>query len=113
PPGKHPKATKKPARGALFLTSKHPWRTVRGVTTTSATPVSIAVLTVSDTRTLATDTSGAYIVDQLVRAGHQVARRQIIADDLDAVREVFRALIDDDEVQVVISTGGTGITARD
>ncbi len=84
-----------------------------GVTQSSLVPVNVAVLTVSDTRTLQTDTSGAHIVEQLIAAGHHVARRQILPDDLDQVREAFAALIADEGVQVVISTGGTGITARD
>lgn len=75
--------------------------------------VNVAVITVSDTRTLETDTSGAHIVEQLIAAGHQIARRRILPDDIEQVREALRALIDDDGVQVVISTGGTGITARD
>src|SRR5690606_36965494 len=73
----------------------------------------VAVLTISDTRTLQTDTSGAHIIEQLVAAGHRVVRRQILPDDLDGVREAFRASIGDENVQVVIATGGTGITARD
>lgn len=81
--------------------------------TSSPVPVNVAVLTVSDTRTLQTDASGAHIVEQLIAAGHHVARRQILPDDLDQVREAFAALIADEGVQVVISTGGTGITARD
>lgn len=76
-------------------------------------PVNVAVLTISDTRTLQTDTSGAHIVEQLVAAGHRVVRRHILPDDLDGVRAAFRASIDDENVQVVIATGGTGITARD
>lgn len=83
------------------------------VTTPSLVPVSVAVLTVSDTRTLDTDTSGAHLVEQLIAAGHHVVRRQIVADDLERVRDIFRTFIADETIQVVISTGGTGITARD
>lgn len=86
---------------------------IRAVNASAPVSVNVAVLTVSDTRTLQTDTSGGHIVEQLIAAGHQVARRQILADDVEQVREAFRALIADEGVQVVISTGGTGITARD
>lgn len=75
--------------------------------------MSVAVLTVSDTRTLETDSSGSHIVESLVQAGHAVVRRRIVPDDLEVVRDTFRNFIADPEVQVVISTGGTGITARD
>jgi molybdenum cofactor biosynthesis protein B len=86
---------------------------IAAVNASAAVPVNVAVLTVSDTRTLQTDTSGSHIVEQLVAAGHQVTRRQILADDTEQVRGAFEALIADEDVQVVISTGGTGITARD
>ena len=73
----------------------------------------VAVVTVSDTRTLANDTSGQCIADKLVSSGHVLAQRDIVADDVDSLRGTFRSLIDDDGIDVVISTGGTGITKRD
>lgn len=77
------------------------------------TPVNIAVLTVSDTRTLETDTSGALVQRELAAAGHQVLTREIVRDDLLDIRERLAALVADPRVDVVIATGGTGVTARD
>jgi molybdopterin adenylyltransferase len=76
-------------------------------------PLSIAVLTVSDTRTPETDTSGGLLLARLEQAGHRVFERRIIRDDLELIRESLRSFIDDPAVEVVIATGGTGITARD
>lgn len=76
-------------------------------------PLGIAILTVSDTRTLANDTSGQALVDRLQSAGHRLADRQIIADDQPAIEAILRRWIDDASVDVVISTGGTGLTGRD
>lgn len=80
-----------------------------------AAPValSIAVLTVSDSRTLETDTSGAQIVESIEAAGHRLVARALLPDDISALRAQFRAWIDDPTIQVVIATGGTGITRRD
>jgi len=76
--------------------------------------VNVAVLTVSDTRTRESDTSGAAIVDMLTDAGHRVTRRKIVPDDIVKLRATFEEWIcDDPDVDVVISTGGTGITGRD
>ena len=75
--------------------------------------VNIAVLTVSDTRTLATDTSGATLAARIVAAGHQVAERTIEQDDAGAIEIVLRRWIADPAIDVVITTGGTGITGRD
>ncbi len=75
--------------------------------------VSIAVLTVSDTRTEATDTSGQALVDRIAAAGHRVATRAIEKDDPSAIEARLRAWIADPEIDVVITTGGTGITGRD
>jgi molybdenum cofactor biosynthesis protein B len=71
------------------------------------------VVTVSDTRTEATDTSGRAIADLLTAAGHIVAGRAIVKDDADVVRGILERQIASGDVQVVITTGGTGITARD
>ncbi len=76
-------------------------------------PLNIAVLTVSDTRTLDTDTSGQTLVDRVEAAGHRMHARRIVKDDIYAIRAVVSEWIADAEVQVVISTGGTGLTGRD
>ena len=76
-------------------------------------PVSIAVLTVSDTRTAADDRSGDTLVDLLTRDGHRLAARSIVKDDVPAIAAQLRAWMADPSVDVVISTGGTGVTGRD
>jgi molybdenum cofactor biosynthesis protein B len=76
-------------------------------------PVNVAVLTVSDTRTIETDKSGAGIVKALEGAGHVVVHRRILPDDQGRLREAFSEWIADATVDVVIATGGTGITGRD
>lgn len=76
-------------------------------------PLKIAVLTVSDTRSLADDRSGDTLVERLTKAGHNLADRAIVTDDVEAIRETVRAWIANPAVDVVISTGGTGFTGRD
>jgi molybdenum cofactor biosynthesis protein B len=76
-------------------------------------PVNIAVLTVSDTRTAANDTSGDTLAERITRAGHRVVARAIEKDDADAIERLLRAWISDATIDVVITTGGTGITGRD
>jgi molybdopterin adenylyltransferase len=76
-------------------------------------PLAVAVVTISDTRDLASDTSGALLVELLGSAGHRLAQRHLIKDDLAVIRALFAGLIADPSVEVVIATGGTGITARD
>jgi len=76
-------------------------------------PVRIAVLTVSDTRGPEEDRSGQTLVDRLERAGHILADRMILRDERDAIRAQLREWIDSPDVDVVISTGGTGLTGRD
>lgn len=76
-------------------------------------PVTIAVLTVSDTRTLETDTSGATLAERIVKSGHTVAIRAIEKDEPDLIEARLRAWIADPAIDVVITTGGTGITGRD
>ena len=73
----------------------------------------IAVLTVSDTRDVDTDTSGALLVERLERAGHALADRALCRDDAEAIEAHLRRWIADPGVDVVLSTGGTGVTARD
>ena len=75
--------------------------------------VNIAILTVSDTRTLANDTSGQVLVDRLLEAGHMLADRIILPDDKALLVEQLKKWIADPNVDVVISTGGTGLTGRD
>ncbi|MGA0542069.1 molybdenum cofactor biosynthesis protein B [Neotabrizicola sp. VNH66] len=76
-------------------------------------PVRIAVLTVSDTRTLAEDRSGDTLVERLTGAGHQLAARAIVQDDRAAIAAQLRGWIADPGVDVILSTGGTGLTGRD
>ena len=76
-------------------------------------PVRIAVLVVSDTRTMATDTSGQTLADRLTEAGHVLADRKIVIDDRQLVRQAVQNWIADPEVDAVITSGGTGLTGRD
>ena len=76
-------------------------------------PIRIAILTVSDSRTEADDTSGQALVDRLTEAGHVLAEKLILPDDKYKIREAVSRWIADSEVDVVISTGGTGLTGRD
>ena len=73
----------------------------------------IAVLTVSDTRQFEDDKSGSTLVDRLTKAGHTLADRAIVTDDVEAIQAQVRAWIGDPDVDVIISTGGTGFTGRD
>jgi molybdenum cofactor biosynthesis protein B len=75
--------------------------------------VRIAVLTVSDTRTLATDTSGGYLASAVEQAGHVLADRAIVADGITTIRAAAELWIARDDIDVIISTGGTGLTGRD
>ncbi|HXE17331.1 MAG TPA: molybdenum cofactor biosynthesis protein B [Stellaceae bacterium] len=76
-------------------------------------PVNIAVLTVSDTRTEADDKSGRSLAEMIVRDGHKVAAKKIVRDDQAAIVSQLKAWIADPQIDVVISTGGTGVTGRD
>ena len=76
-------------------------------------PVRIAVLTVSDTRTEKTDKSGALLASMIEEAGHEVAEHAIVEDDAKGIRKQVKRWINDPEVDVVITTGGTGFTGRD
>lgn len=76
-------------------------------------PVRIAVLTISDSRTLADDRSGDTLVDRLTGAGHELADRAIIRDDTDSIVARLQGWIDDPSVDCIITTGGTGVTGRD
>ncbi len=76
-------------------------------------PLRIAVLTISDTRSEETDTSGKTLVERLTKAGHRLAEKAIVRDDIYQIRSVVSRWIADPEVQVVLTTGGTGVTGRD
>ncbi|GIX30321.1 MAG: molybdenum cofactor biosynthesis protein B [Porticoccaceae bacterium] len=76
-------------------------------------PLDVAVLTVSDTRTRAEDTSGDYLAQALAAAGHRLAARELVPDDVYRIRAVVSQWIADPAVQVVLVTGGTGFSGRD
>lgn len=76
-------------------------------------PVRIAVATISDTRTLENDTSGEALVTRLTQAGHELAARTIIKDDVELITAQLKSWIADPAVDVVITNGGTGVTGRD
>ena len=76
-------------------------------------PVNIAVMTISDSRTAADDTSGDVLAERIEKAGHRLAARLIVKDEVEAIVARLRAWADDPEIDVVISTGGTGVTGRD
>lgn len=76
-------------------------------------PVNIAVLTISDTRSEAEDRSGDTLAERIEQAGHRVARRAIVADEADRIAAQLREWIDDSAIDVIVTTGGTGVTGRD
>ncbi len=76
-------------------------------------PLSIAVLTVSDTRSLEEDRSGATLAERLTKAGHRLGDRAIVTDDVEAIRAKVQGWIADPAIDVIITTGGTGFTGRD
>lgn len=76
-------------------------------------PLRIAVLTVSDTRDEQTDKSGALLADRLQQAGHELAGKSIVKDEVEAIRRQVRSWSDDPQLDVIISTGGTGFAPRD
>ncbi|MEE2987685.1 MAG: molybdenum cofactor biosynthesis protein B [Nitrospinota bacterium] len=81
--------------------------------TTTSKVVNIAVLTVSDTRTDADDKSGQTLVDRIQKAGHHLVEKRIVKDELDLLKATLKEWIDSSGVDVVIATGGTGVTGRD
>lgn len=83
------------------------------MTTRELRPLRVAVLTVSDTRDETTDKSGALLVDRLRTAGHTLAAKAIVRDDIYAIRAIVSGWIADSNVEVVLTTGGTGLTGRD
>jgi molybdopterin adenylyltransferase len=76
-------------------------------------PLHIAVLTISDTRSLADDKSGTTLADRLMASGHKLAAREIVTDDVETIRAAAKRWIADPGIDVVITTGGTGFTGRD
>jgi molybdopterin adenylyltransferase len=76
-------------------------------------PVRIAILTISDSRTLDNDVSGQTLGDSVAKAGHQLSARKIIKDDIRAIRHVVRDWTNRNDIDVIISTGGTGLTGKD
>ena len=81
--------------------------------TQTSLPLNIAVLTISDSRTAETDTSGQYLKKAATQSGHKVLHHAIIPDDEEKIREEFQQCINNKAIDIVISTGGTGVTARD
>jgi molybdenum cofactor biosynthesis protein B len=75
--------------------------------------IRVAVLTISDTRTPKTDSGGNIIVELMREAGHEISRREIVKDDAPRIKEVLEELVANGDVDAVVTTGGTGISARD
>ena len=76
-------------------------------------PLGTAVLTISDTRSEESDTSGALLVERLTKAGHKLLDRAIVRDDVDAIQAVLQRWIADPEIEIILTTGGTGFSPRD
>ena len=76
-------------------------------------PLNIAVLTISDTRSLEDDKSGTTLSERLTAAGHKLAAREIIVDEVEAIRLIIKRWIADPGIDAIITTGGTGFTGRD
>jgi len=77
------------------------------------TPLNVAILTSSDTRTFENDSSGDLLQERLESAGHKILERKIMADDLNEIRGLLQSWVDAENIDVIISTGGTGLTQRD
>lgn len=76
-------------------------------------PLGMAVLTISDSRNIETDTSGALLAERLATAGHRLLDRAIVRDDVDAIRSVLQKWIADPAIEIILTTGGTGFSPRD
>jgi molybdopterin adenylyltransferase len=76
-------------------------------------PINISIVTISDTRNLDNDKSGDVLLDRVKKSGHKVLSRKIVKDDFDKISDLFMHLIKDKNIDVIISTGGTGLTGRD
>jgi molybdenum cofactor biosynthesis protein B len=83
------------------------------VETLAFTPVRIAILTISDTRDEESDTSGSILCERVVKDGHELAARTIVPDDIVAIQDLVRDWIGNPQIDVIITTGGTGLTGRD
>ena len=75
--------------------------------------INIGVVTISDTRELKNDKSGDTLVNRITKFGHKVTVREIVKDDFDKISDLFLKLLENDNIDVIISTGGTGLTGRD
>ena len=75
--------------------------------------INIGLITVSDTRTLKDDKSGAVLEQRVIKSGHKISSREIVKDDFNKILKLFTNLINNQEIDVIISTGGTGLTGRD
>ena len=76
-------------------------------------PINIAVVTISDTRVLDNDKSGDVLEQRVIKSNHKIISREIVKDDFDKISQLFLNLINNEQIDVVISTGGTGLTGRD
>ena len=76
-------------------------------------PINIAIVTISDTRILDNDKSGDVLEDRVLKSNHKIISRDIVKDDFDEIYKLFSNLIDNKKIDVIISTGGTGLTGRD
>ena len=76
-------------------------------------PINIAIVTISDTRVLANDKSGDTLFERVTKFGHKVVLREIVKDNFNEISKLFITLVNDNKIDVVISTGGTGLTGRD
>ena len=76
-------------------------------------PLTVAVLTISDSRTEASDTSGALLAERLQRAGHRLHDRAIVRDDIEAIRAQLQRWLAEPEIEIILTTGGTGFSPRD
>lgn len=82
-------------------------------TTLKFIPINIAVVTISDSRTIETDSSGNLLEERIIKAGHNLISRSIIADDLQIIKKTLQDLSEKQEIDCIITTGGTGLTGRD
>jgi molybdenum cofactor biosynthesis protein B len=98
--------------GISPATTRTDWRMATS-DSTPFIPLNIAVLTISDSRALADDKSGTTLADRLTAAGHKLAARDIVTDDVEAIQAKVKSWVADPGVDVIISTGGTGFTGRD
>ena len=76
-------------------------------------PINISIVTISDTRNLENDKSGNVLVQRVQNSGHKILSRKIVKDDFDQISELFQNMINDKNIDVIISTGGTGLTGKD